>query len=132
MASSIHTNTVTLRFLEEHEIMGEHMQGILDTDEVEIARNELGEIREIMAGHMLIEEGPQGAFDLFLANEPRLAAPIEKLKDDHNRLRTMLKDLAAAEGQPDELKAIKDLVKFFEVHEIRENAALEAAKRAAQ
>ena len=130
MAVPIHTHTVTLRFLEEHEIMWEHMQAILGTDDVLIARDELGEVRQVMSGHMLIEEGPQGVFELFLAAEPRLGPSIDKLVDDHRRLSAMLKDLTAAEGQPGELKAIKDMVKFFEVHEIRETAALEAAKRA--
>lgn len=127
---SVYDHPATTRFLSDHGILSEHVMTIQLADEVEPVRDALRTIRRVLDGHLLVEEGPGGIFETMVAIEPKLASTVERLKDEHDRIRKAVDRAIRAEGQPDELAAAKEVATLLENHEIREQAALDAAKRA--
>jgi hypothetical protein len=125
----IDDNPATRRFLNDHDDLWEHVASILATQDLAEARDAVAAIQQLLAAHLQLEEGPAGVFDAMETANPRLGDVLERLRGDHDRLRAQLAGLAAAAGQPDELARIKAFAAALRVHEGRERAALEAARR---
>lgn len=119
----------TTRFLSDHGILSEHVLTIKLADDVGPTREALRIIRRVLDGHLLVEEGPGGVFESFLAINPKLGPAIERLKQEHERIRKAVDQAVALQGQPGELEAAKQVAQLLENHEIREQAALDAVKR---
>lgn len=126
----IHEQSGTLRFLTDHDDLWEPTYAAIHAGDLEEAREAVRRIAEILAGHMLVEEGPAGVFDAMAAANPALEGSLARLHEDHERLRSMLAEARASEGSPGERDRIREFGRFLEVHEIREKAALELARRA--
>lgn len=125
----IDEHSAVRRFLNDHDELWEHVASILATEDLAEARVDLDVIRELLPGHLQLEEGPVGVFDAMEAANARLAGVLERLRGEHDKLRVRLADLASAAGEPDELARIKAFAAALRVHEGRERAALEAARR---
>ena len=130
MATPIDQQAGTLRVLNDHAELAGPVQVALETENIHEARAASDEIVELISGHMIVEEGPGGVFDALAGAEPRLAASLDRLRDDHRRLRQLMSDIQRLRGEPGELRRIKMFAALLEVHETREQAALEAARRA--
>ena len=120
----------TLRFLNDHDEMWEHVDTIKGADDAEVARAALDELQELLPGHLSVEEGASGFFEALVDAEPRLQETLERITRDHERIRAKLVALRGAVGAPDELDQMKAFARFLDVHEARERAALDAARRA--
>ena len=127
---SVYDHPATTRFLSDHGILSEHVMTIQLADEVEPVRDALRIIRRVLDGHLLVEEGPGGIFETMVQIEPKLAPTVERLKEEHDRIRDAVDRAISLKGQPEELAAAKEVATLLENHEIREQAALDAAKRA--
>lgn len=130
MSRSVYDHPATTRFLSDHGILSEHVQTIQLADEIEPVREALAIIRRVLDGHLLVEEGPGGIFETMVAIEPQLADTVQRLRDEHDRIRQAVDQALDLQGKQGELAAAKQVATLLQNHEIREQAALDAAKRA--
>lgn len=126
---SIYDHAATTRFLSDHDLISEQVQVIHLADDVAVAREAGQVIRRVLEGHLLVEEGPGGIFEVMRRLRPDLGPSLDRLVQDHARIRRAVDRALALEGQPGELEALQQVATLLENHERREQAALDVARR---